>query len=141
MMLDGFEQTNRLGYLWLEFVRTNEHGNDHHLTIGAAIRGSRVCWETPCVAAWTPNAVTSRTPPSSTATPTCATSSPGDATIEEHDGIKLCRLVDAHGPRDIAVVGERIEAEAAEARDRLTERERDVFQRFLTGDLGDHRSS
>ncbi|MET9523262.1 TIGR02680 family protein [Streptomyces coeruleorubidus] len=64
-----------------------------------------------------------------------------DATIEEHDGIKLCRLVDDHGPHDIAVVGERIAAEAAEARDRLTERERDVFQRFLTGELGDHLSS
>ncbi|QCD59655.1 TIGR02680 family protein [Streptomyces hawaiiensis] len=64
-----------------------------------------------------------------------------DATIEEHDGIKLCRLVDDHGPHDIAVVGERIAAEAAEARDRLTEREREVFQRFLTGELGDHLSS
>ncbi|WP_330286240.1 TIGR02680 family protein [Streptomyces sp. NBC_00576] len=64
-----------------------------------------------------------------------------DATIEEHDGIKLCRLVDDHGPHDIAVVGERIAAEAVEARDRLTEREREVFQRFLTGELGDHLSS
>ncbi|NEC88655.1 TIGR02680 family protein [Streptomyces sp. SID12501] len=64
-----------------------------------------------------------------------------DATIEEHSGIKLCRLVDDHGPHDIAVVGERIAAEAAEARDRLTEREREVFQRFLTGELGDHLSS
>ncbi|MFF7970258.1 TIGR02680 family protein [Streptomyces sp. NPDC007905] len=64
-----------------------------------------------------------------------------DATMEEHDGIKLCRLVDDHGPHDIAVVGERIAAEATEARDRLTEREREVFQRFLTGELGDHLSS
>ncbi|MFF0061176.1 TIGR02680 family protein [Streptomyces sp. NPDC005279] len=64
-----------------------------------------------------------------------------DATMEERDGIKLCRLVDDHGPHDIAAVGERIAAEAAEARDRLTERERDVFQRFLTGELGDHLSS
>ncbi|WP_149826419.1 TIGR02680 family protein [Streptomyces tailanensis] len=64
-----------------------------------------------------------------------------DATIEEHDGIKLCRLVDDHGPHDIAQVGMRIAAQAAEARDRLTERERDVFQRFLTGELGDHLSS
>ncbi|GDY72182.1 hypothetical protein SAV31267_016670 [Streptomyces avermitilis] len=64
-----------------------------------------------------------------------------DATIEEHDGIKLCRLVDDHGLHDIAVVGERIAAEAAEARDRLTEREREVFQRFLAGELGDHLSS
>ncbi|WP_030868188.1 TIGR02680 family protein [Streptomyces sp. NRRL S-37] len=64
-----------------------------------------------------------------------------DATIEESDGVKLCRLVDDQGPRDIAEVGERIAAEAAEARDRLTERERDVFQRFLTGELGDHLSA
>ncbi|MEU0243407.1 TIGR02680 family protein [Streptomyces sp. NPDC006235] len=64
-----------------------------------------------------------------------------DATMEEREGVKLCRLVDDHGPHDIAAVGERIAAEAAEARDRLTERERDVFQRFLTGELGDHLSS
>ncbi|MFC4468425.1 TIGR02680 family protein [Streptomyces xiangluensis] len=64
-----------------------------------------------------------------------------DATLEEHDGIKVCRLVDDHGPADIAVVGERIAAQAAEARERLTEREREVFQRFLTGELGDHLSS
>ncbi|MFJ9584611.1 TIGR02680 family protein [Streptomyces acidicola] len=64
-----------------------------------------------------------------------------DATLEEHDGIKVCRLVDDHGPHDIAVVGERIAAQAAEARERLTEREREVFQRFLTGELGDHLSS
>ncbi|AXL92314.1 TIGR02680 family protein [Streptomyces sp. CB09001] len=64
-----------------------------------------------------------------------------DATIEEQDGIKLCRLVDDRGPRDIAEVGERIATEAAEARDRLTEREREVFQRFLTGELGDHLSA
>ncbi|MDV7217960.1 TIGR02680 family protein, partial [Streptomyces prunicolor] len=64
-----------------------------------------------------------------------------DATIEEHDGIKLCRLVDDHGPHDIAAVGERIAVQAAEARDRLTEREREVFQRFLTGELGDHLST
>lgn len=64
-----------------------------------------------------------------------------DATIEEQDGIKLCRLIDDHGPHDIATVGERIAAQAAEARDRLTEREREVFQRFLTGELGDHLSA
>ncbi|MFI6013962.1 TIGR02680 family protein [Streptomyces sp. NPDC051243] len=63
-----------------------------------------------------------------------------DATLEEHDGIKVCRLVDDHGPHDIAGVGERIAAQAAEARERLTEREREVFQRFLTGELGDHLS-
>ncbi|WP_405879407.1 TIGR02680 family protein [Streptomyces sp. NBC_01136] len=64
-----------------------------------------------------------------------------DATIEEHHGIKVCSLIDDHGPHDIAVVGARIAAQAAEARERLTEREREVFQRFLTGELGDHLSS
>ncbi|MGV9451058.1 TIGR02680 family protein [Streptomyces sp. NPDC003635] len=64
-----------------------------------------------------------------------------DATLEEHDGIKICRFVDDHGLHDIAAVGERVAAQADEARARLTERERDVFQRFLTGELGDHLSA
>ncbi|MFJ2442515.1 TIGR02680 family protein [Streptomyces sp. NPDC087658] len=64
-----------------------------------------------------------------------------DAQLEEHDGIKVCRLVDDHGPHDVALVGERIADRAAEARGRLTEREREVFQRFLTGELGDHLSA
>ncbi|MFJ4774133.1 TIGR02680 family protein [Streptomyces uncialis] len=64
-----------------------------------------------------------------------------DAQLDEHDGIKVCRLLDDHGSHDVAVVGERIAAEAAEARGRLTERESDVFQRFLTGELGDHLST
>ncbi|MEI5097834.1 hypothetical protein RB200_03170 [Streptomyces sp. PmtG] len=63
-----------------------------------------------------------------------------DAQLEERDGIKVCRLVDDHGSHDVAAVGERIAAQAAEARGRLTEREREVFQRFLTGELGDHLS-
>ncbi|MDJ1131872.1 TIGR02680 family protein [Streptomyces iconiensis] len=64
-----------------------------------------------------------------------------DAQLEEHEGVKICRLVDDHGPHDVALVGERIAAQAAEARGRLTEREREVFQRFLTGELGDHLSA
>ncbi|MER7816232.1 TIGR02680 family protein [Streptomyces sp. NPDC096153] len=64
-----------------------------------------------------------------------------DAQLEERDGIKVCRLVDDHGSHDVAVVGERIAVQAAEARGRLTEREREVFQRFLTGELGDHLSA
>ncbi|MCX5203127.1 TIGR02680 family protein [Streptomyces sp. NBC_00237] len=64
-----------------------------------------------------------------------------DALLEERDGIKVCRLVDDHGSHDIAQVGARIAAQAAEARQRLTDRERDVFQRFLTGELGDNLSS
>lgn len=64
-----------------------------------------------------------------------------DAQLEESDGIKVCRLVDDHGPHDVALVGERIAAHAAEARGRLTARESEVFQRFLAGELGDHLSS
>ncbi|MFG2439682.1 TIGR02680 family protein [Streptomyces sp. NPDC048508] len=64
-----------------------------------------------------------------------------DAQLEERDGIKVCRLVDDHGSHDVAAVGERIGVQAAEARGRLTEREREVFQRFLTGELGDHLSA
>ncbi|MCX2970507.1 MULTISPECIES: TIGR02680 family protein [Streptomyces] len=64
-----------------------------------------------------------------------------DAQMEERDGIKVCRLIDDHGTHDVAAVGERIAVQAAEARGRLTEREREVFQRFLTGELGDHLSA
>ncbi|MGW5465689.1 TIGR02680 family protein [Streptomyces sp. NPDC003996] len=64
-----------------------------------------------------------------------------DAQLEERDGIKVCRLIDDHGSHDVAAVGERIAVQAAEARGRLTEREREVFQRFLTGELGDHLSA
>ncbi|MFE0678925.1 TIGR02680 family protein, partial [Streptomyces sp. NPDC058867] len=63
-----------------------------------------------------------------------------DAQLEERDGIKVCRLLDDHGSHDVAAVGERIAVQAAEARGRLTAREREVFQRFLTGELGDHLS-
>ncbi|MFF4398397.1 hypothetical protein [Streptomyces sp. NPDC001480] len=64
-----------------------------------------------------------------------------DAQLEERAGIKVCRLIDDHGSHDVAAVGERIAVQAAEARERLTEREREVFQRFLTGELGDHLSA
>jgi len=64
-----------------------------------------------------------------------------DAQLDEHDGIKVCRLLDDHGSHDVALVGERIAVQAAEARGRLTQRESEVFQRFLTGELGDHLSA
>ncbi|MDJ0342964.1 TIGR02680 family protein, partial [Streptomyces sp. PH10-H1] len=41
LMLDGFEQTNRLGYLWVEFHLSAADGSDRYLTIGAAIRASK----------------------------------------------------------------------------------------------------
>ncbi|MYS22500.1 TIGR02680 family protein [Streptomyces sp. DvalAA-14] len=64
-----------------------------------------------------------------------------DAQLVEDNGIKVCRLLDDHGSHDVAMVGERIAAQATEARGRLTERESEVFQRFLTGELGDHLST
>ncbi|MFI5530980.1 TIGR02680 family protein [Kitasatospora sp. NPDC051853] len=63
-----------------------------------------------------------------------------DAALEELDGIMVCHLVDDLGQHDVALVGERIAGQAAEARSRLTEREHEVFQRFLTGELGDNLS-
>ena len=43
LMLDGVEQTNRMGYLWVEFRRpANEAGaQEEFLTLGAAIRASK----------------------------------------------------------------------------------------------------
>ncbi|MGK4908755.1 TIGR02680 family protein [Streptomyces albus] len=41
LMLDGFEQTNRLGYLWVEFRGTTDGGDHRHLTLGAAVRASK----------------------------------------------------------------------------------------------------
>ncbi|WP_329066749.1 TIGR02680 family protein [Streptomyces sp. NBC_01429] len=64
-----------------------------------------------------------------------------DAQLDERDGIKICRLVDDHGHHDVALVGTLIADKAAEARGRLTDREREVFRRFLTGELGDHLST
>ncbi|OEV27091.1 hypothetical protein AN219_23755 [Streptomyces nanshensis] len=64
-----------------------------------------------------------------------------DAQLEEREGVKVCRLIDDHGPHDVALVGERIATQAADARGRLTDRESEVFQRFLTGELGDHLSA
>ncbi|MCQ8831699.1 hypothetical protein [Streptomyces malaysiensis] len=41
LMLDGFEQTNRLGYLWVEFRGTTDDGSHRFLTLGVAIRASK----------------------------------------------------------------------------------------------------
>ncbi|MER0241079.1 TIGR02680 family protein, partial [Streptomyces sp. HSW2009] len=41
LMLDGFEQTNRLGYLWVEFRGTTDGGDPCYLTLGAAVRASK----------------------------------------------------------------------------------------------------
>jgi len=41
LMLDGWTVgTNRLGYLWAEFTRVDDEGEQHRLTLGAAIKAS-----------------------------------------------------------------------------------------------------
>ncbi len=41
LMLDGWTAgTNRLGYLWAEFIRVDDEGQPHRLTLGAAIKAS-----------------------------------------------------------------------------------------------------
>nr|WP_218005870.1 TIGR02680 family protein [Actinomadura hibisca] len=41
LMLDGWSGgTNRLGYLWVEFARTDEEGRAERVTVGAAVRAS-----------------------------------------------------------------------------------------------------
>lgn len=64
-----------------------------------------------------------------------------DASLEEQDGIKVCRLLDDHGAHDVALVARRIAGRSQEARQRLSEREREVFQRYLLGELGDNLSA
>ncbi|MDL4774540.1 TIGR02680 family protein [Actinomadura xylanilytica] len=63
-----------------------------------------------------------------------------DAGIEETDGVKRFALHDDTGAHDAAVVGERIRAALTEARLRLSDREQEVFERYLLGELGDHLS-
>src|SRR5690606_12174277 len=42
LMLDGYrDSVNRLGYLWVEFHRTDPEGREHLLTLGAAITASQ----------------------------------------------------------------------------------------------------
>ncbi|GAA5010943.1 TIGR02680 family protein [Actinopolymorpha pittospori] len=61
-----------------------------------------------------------------------------DAEVSEVDGIKRFALHDDTGAHDVAVVGQRIQAAADEARLRLSTREQEVFERYLLGELGDH---
>jgi uncharacterized protein (TIGR02680 family) len=63
-----------------------------------------------------------------------------DAEGDEVDGIKRYALRDDTGAHDVAVVGMRIRAAAEEARNRLSAREQEVFERYLLGELGDHLS-
>jgi uncharacterized protein (TIGR02680 family) len=63
-----------------------------------------------------------------------------DAEGDEVEGIKRYALRDDTGAHDVAVVGARIRAAAEEARNRLSAREQEVFERYLLGELGDHLS-
>jgi uncharacterized protein (TIGR02680 family) len=63
-----------------------------------------------------------------------------DAESDEIDGITRFELHDDTGAHDVAVVGARIKAAAQEARNRLSAREQEVFERYLLGELGDHLS-
>jgi uncharacterized protein (TIGR02680 family) len=63
-----------------------------------------------------------------------------DAEGDEVEGIKRYALRDDTGAHDVAVVGARIFAAAQEARNRLSAREQEVFERYLLGELGDHLS-
>jgi uncharacterized protein (TIGR02680 family) len=63
-----------------------------------------------------------------------------DAEGDEVHGVKRYALRDDTGAHDVAVVGARIGAAAQEARNRLSTREQEVFERYLLGELGDHLS-
>jgi uncharacterized protein (TIGR02680 family) len=63
-----------------------------------------------------------------------------DATVTETDGVKLVSVHDDAGPRPVASFGAQIAGAAVEARGRLSEREQEVFRRFLLGELGDSLS-
>lgn len=61
-----------------------------------------------------------------------------DADPRVEDDIQIWKLHDDTGSHDIATVGRRISAELDEARNRLSTREQEVFQRYLVSELGDH---
>jgi uncharacterized protein (TIGR02680 family) len=57
---------------------------------------------------------------------------------ETPDGVKVFSLHDDTGSHPVALVGRRLAAEVHAARSRLTEKQAQVFERFLHGELGDH---
>ncbi|WP_406281244.1 TIGR02680 family protein [Embleya sp. NBC_00896] len=61
-----------------------------------------------------------------------------DAVLTETDGVKLCHITDDHGRHDVALIARRLADQAQDARTRLSEREREVFERYLLGELGDN---
>ncbi|PRX99950.1 TIGR02680 family protein [Allonocardiopsis opalescens] len=63
-----------------------------------------------------------------------------DAAVGEEDGIKRFSLHDDAGGHDVAVVGDRIRQAADQARATVAAREKEAFERFLLGELGEHLS-
>ncbi|MFI6978172.1 TIGR02680 family protein [Embleya sp. NPDC050154] len=61
-----------------------------------------------------------------------------DAALTETDGVKLCHIADDHGRHDVALIALRLAGQAQDARNRLSEREREVFEKYLLGELGDN---
>ncbi|MFN2607161.1 MAG: TIGR02680 family protein [Acidimicrobiales bacterium] len=60
-----------------------------------------------------------------------------DTAIDEQEGVKVVHVADDTGRQPLAVVANRLAAEAEAARGRLAAREREVFERFLLRELAD----
>ena len=61
-----------------------------------------------------------------------------DASVDEVDGIKVFGLHDDSGAQPVAAVAARLRDAATTARDTLSRREQEVFERHLLGELGDN---
>jgi len=61
-----------------------------------------------------------------------------DASVDEVDGIKVFELHDDSGAQPVATVAARLRDAATAARDTLSRREQEVFERHLLGELGDN---
>ena len=60
-----------------------------------------------------------------------------DTAIDEQEGVKVVHVADDTGRQPLAVVANRMAAEAEAAKGRLAAREREVFERFLLRELAD----
>ncbi|WP_131769277.1 TIGR02680 family protein, partial [Candidatus Protofrankia californiensis] len=63
-----------------------------------------------------------------------------DAPMAERENIKVVEIHDDSGSHPVVVFAARISRELGEARTRLSDREQEVFRRFLLGELGDSLS-
>ncbi len=64
-----------------------------------------------------------------------------DAALTEDDGVKLVHVADDRGRRPLAAMAAQVQEQAATARARLAEREREVLERFLLHELVDELRS